>query len=231
MRAPQLRSPHDRRQRSMHSRRASTRPAVVRSRLSTMSLTHHASNLCLLWPWMRLVLSRSSSTTWEFRAAGSSGLGLGRQLVVDPGSPFSGSVSLHGHSIADDGGACRRVINVAGQAGTSVAPNASAYAVAKVGFIRLTEHVDLERRAQGIPAFAIQLGTIHTAMSAQTLASIDARRHAVSLLESVTADASDEARAKLQTLCVDLAGWFDVLSGRYLEVVWDLSKMFRGDAA
>jgi NAD(P)-dependent dehydrogenase (short-subunit alcohol dehydrogenase family) len=122
-----------------------------------------------------------------------------------------------------------RIINIASQAGTFVAPNASAYAVAKASLIRLTEHVDAERRAQGIRAFAIQPGTILTAMSEETLASPDARRHAaplVALLQSVTPQASDGARARLQALTIDLAsGRFDALAGRYLDVDWDLAAM------
>lgn len=122
-----------------------------------------------------------------------------------------------------------RIINVASQAGTFVAPNASAYAVAKASLIRLTEHVDAEQRGNGIRAFAIQPGTILTEMSNRTLASSNAREHAaplVALLESVTPEASAQAREKLQRLAVDLArGRFDPLSGRYLDVDWDLPAL------
>ncbi|MBB4641416.1 SDR family NAD(P)-dependent oxidoreductase, partial [Rhizorhapis suberifaciens] len=114
-----------------------------------------------------------------------------------------------------------RIINIASQAGTFVAPNASAYAVAKASLIRLTEHIDAEHTRSAIRAFAIQPGTILTDMSNQTLGSPDAREHAaplVALLESITPEDSATARKKLQDLVVDLAsGRFDPLSGRYLE--------------
>ena len=126
-----------------------------------------------------------------------------------------------------------RVITIASQAGTFVAPNASAYAIAKAALIRLTEHVDAERRAAGIRAFAIQPGTILTDMSAQTLSSPDARNHAaplVALLESVTPEASEAAMRKLQALTVDLAsGRFDALAGRYLDVDWDLPALLTAE--
>ena len=122
-----------------------------------------------------------------------------------------------------------RIINIASQAGTFVAPNASAYAVAKASLIRLTEHIDAEQAGSAIRGFAIQPGTILTDMSSQTLASPTAREHAaplVALLESITPEDSATARAKLQALAVDLAsGRFDALSGRYLDVDWDLPAM------
>ena len=122
-----------------------------------------------------------------------------------------------------------RIINIASQAGTFVAPNASAYAVAKASLIRLTEHIDAEQAGSAIRAFAIQPGTILTDMSSQTLASPTAREHAaplVALLESITPQDSATARKKLQALAVDLAsGRFDALSGRYLDVDWDLPAM------
>lgn len=127
-----------------------------------------------------------------------------------------------------------RIITITSQAGTFVAPNASAYAIAKASLIRMTEHLDAERRAQGIRAFAIQPGTILTDMSAQTLSSPNARAHAaplVALLESVTEQASGDAMEKLQALTIDLAsGRFDALAGRYLDVDWDLPAMLAGDA-
>lgn len=127
-----------------------------------------------------------------------------------------------------------RILSIASQAGTFVAPNASAYAVAKAGLIRLTEHIDAERLASGVRAFALQPGTILTDMSAQTLSSPDARDHAaplVALLESVTPQASAAAMEKLQAFAVDLArGRYDALAGRYLDIDWDLAAMLAGEA-
>ena len=133
--------------------------------------------------------------------------------------------ALKGMEAANHG----RIINIASQAGTFVAPNFSAYAVAKASLIRLTEHIDAEQAGSSIRAFAIQPGTMLTDMSSQTLASPNAREHAaplVALLESITAQDSDAARKKLQAFAVDLAsGRFDALSGRYLDVDWDLPAL------
>jgi NAD(P)-dependent dehydrogenase (short-subunit alcohol dehydrogenase family) len=122
-----------------------------------------------------------------------------------------------------------RIINIASQAGTFVAPFASAYAVAKAALIRLTEHVAAERAGENISAFPIQPGTILTDISAETLQSEDARRYAgplIALLESVTATDSARAMAKLQDFVSDLArGRWDALSGRYLDVDWDLEAI------
>jgi NAD(P)-dependent dehydrogenase (short-subunit alcohol dehydrogenase family) len=122
-----------------------------------------------------------------------------------------------------------RIVNIASQAGTFVAPFASAYAVAKAALIRLTEHVAAERAGDDIRAFPIQPGTILTDISAETLRSEQARRWAaplIALLESVTPEASDLAMAKLQDFVSDLArGRWDDLSGRYLDVDWDLEKL------
>jgi NAD(P)-dependent dehydrogenase (short-subunit alcohol dehydrogenase family) len=129
--------------------------------------------------------------------------------------------------MVDSGGG--RIINIASQAGTFVAPFASAYAVAKAALIRLTEHVAAERAGDNIRAFPIQPGTILTDISVETLQSEDARRYAgplIALLESVTPEDSVRAMAKLQDFVSDLArGRWDGLSGRYLDVDWDLEQL------
>lgn len=119
-----------------------------------------------------------------------------------------------------------RILNIASQAGTFVAPFASAYAVAKASLIRLTEHVDAEQRDAGVRAFAIQPGTILTAMSQETIASPDARALVpplVSLLEATTAEDSAAGMARLRRFAVALAaGAHDARAGRYLDIEHDL---------
>jgi NAD(P)-dependent dehydrogenase (short-subunit alcohol dehydrogenase family) len=130
------------------------------------------------------------------------------------------------HMVEVGGG---RIVNIASQAGTFVAPFASAYAVAKAALIRLTEHVAAERAGDNIMAFPIQPGTILTDISAETLRSEEARRYAaplIALLESVSPADSDRAMAKLQDFVSDLGkGRWDALSGRYLDVDWDLESL------
>ncbi len=128
-----------------------------------------------------------------------------------------------------------RIINVASQAGTFVAPNNSAYCVAKATLIRLTEHVDAEWRGAGIRAFAIQPGTITTQMAHDTLADPAAERWAaplVALLRTVTPADSERAEALLQQRVAEMAaGRWDALAGRYLDVGWDFAALQRAAAA
>lgn len=124
-----------------------------------------------------------------------------------------------------------RILNIASQAGTFVAPFASAYAVAKASLIRLTEHIDAEQKDGGVRAFAIQPGTILTAMSQETIASPQARALVaplVSLLEATTPEDSASGMARLQRFAVALAaGEHDALAGRYVDIEHDLRDALR----
>lgn len=119
-----------------------------------------------------------------------------------------------------------RILNIASQAGTFVAPFASAYAVAKASLIRLTEHLDFEQKAAGVRAFAIQPGTIMTAMAQETLKSPQAHAFAkplVALLESTTAEESAQGMARLRRFVVALAaGEHDAMAGRYVDIEKDI---------
>jgi NAD(P)-dependent dehydrogenase (short-subunit alcohol dehydrogenase family) len=64
-----------------------------------------------------------------------------------------------------------RVINVASGAGTVAIPQMSGYVTGKAALIRFTETVDLELRAHGVRAFAIQPGTVRTRMVEEVLES------------------------------------------------------------
>lgn len=121
--------------------------------------------------------------------------------------------------VASGGG---RIVNICSQAGTFVTPNYSSYSVAKCALIRLTEHVDAERRAEGVRAFAIQPGTILTDIAEDAMASPDARRWAaplVDLLVTITPEASEAAMRHLQDSVSRMArGLWDDRAGRYLDV-------------
>ncbi|MCC7462895.1 MAG: SDR family oxidoreductase [Gammaproteobacteria bacterium] len=187
---------------------------------------------------LALAVERFGPITLLINNAGNSGA-LGPIGVVDPlawwntqtvhvlGALQCMSAVIPGMAHAGGG----RIINVASQAGTFVAPNSSAYCVAKCTLIRLTEHVDAEWRHAGIRAFAIQPGTITTQMARETLADPAAERWAaplVTLLRSVTPADSDRAEALLQQRLAELAeGRWDALAGRYLDVAWDLEVLQR----
>lgn len=124
-----------------------------------------------------------------------------------------------------------RIINIASRGGVEIAPMLSAYCVAKASQIRLTEHVDAEGRAHGIRAFAIQPGTIITDMAHESMADPEAQRWTPFLVDHLKAILDEDPAAGLRRvgeLVVALAsGRFDILSGRYLDIAWDLDALAR----
>jgi NAD(P)-dependent dehydrogenase (short-subunit alcohol dehydrogenase family) len=124
-----------------------------------------------------------------------------------------------------------RIINIVSSAGIRPVPQMSAYAVGKCAAIRLTETVDLEQRASGIRAFALQPGTIVTDMAHSTMGSPEAARwipDGVAMLKARTSkdSAADLARC-LEVVAALAAGRYDALSGRYLDASWDLDAQER----
>ncbi len=128
-----------------------------------------------------------------------------------------------------------RIINVASRGGVEIAPMLSAYCVAKAAQIRLTEHVDAEGRAHGIRAFAIQPGTIITDMAHDSIADPEAQKWTPFLVDHLKAILDEDPAAGLRRVgefVVALAsGRHDILSGRYLDIAWDLDALAREAAA
>jgi NAD(P)-dependent dehydrogenase (short-subunit alcohol dehydrogenase family) len=124
-----------------------------------------------------------------------------------------------------------RIINIVSSAGIRPVPHLSAYAVGKCAAIRLTETVDLEQRASGIRAFALQPGTIVTDMARLTMSSPEAARwipEGVAMLNGRTPQDSAADLARCTAVVAALAaGRYDALSGRYLDVSWNLDAQER----
>src|SRR5262249_47406851 len=57
-----------------------------------------------------------------------------------------------------------RIVNIASGAGTHPIPNLSAYVTSKTSLIRLTENLAAETEPSGVRVFAVQPGTVRTAM-------------------------------------------------------------------
>ena len=127
-----------------------------------------------------------------------------------------------------------RVINIVSSAATLPIAHLSAYAVGKCAALRLTETVDLEQRAAGIRAFALQPGTIITDMARSTLASPAAVRwipDGIAMLKARTAAESASDLERCTAVVAAMAGGdYDGLAGRYLDISWDLETLAR-DAA
>jgi NAD(P)-dependent dehydrogenase (short-subunit alcohol dehydrogenase family) len=118
------------------------------------------------------------------------------------------------------------VVNIASLGGQVIEPNMSAYAVGKAAEIRLTQHVGAENKDHGVGVFAIEPGTVITAMGEATLNNPEAKRWipgGIEFLKAVQAAQRDPAvRQAVFDRCGDmvtglLSGRYDVLSGRYLE--------------
>jgi NAD(P)-dependent dehydrogenase (short-subunit alcohol dehydrogenase family) len=122
-----------------------------------------------------------------------------------------------------------RVINIVSSAGTAPVPHLSAYAVGKCAAIRLTETVDLEQRAYGIRAFALQPGTILTDMARSTMSCSQAQRwipEGVAMLNARTpADSAADLARCTAVVAAIASGHYDTLAGRYLDVNWDLDTL------
>ncbi|HEY1724746.1 MAG TPA: SDR family oxidoreductase [Steroidobacteraceae bacterium] len=124
-----------------------------------------------------------------------------------------------------------RIINIVSSAGTRPVLHMSGYALGKCAAIRLTETVDLEQRANGIRAFALQPGTIITDMAHATMGSAEAQRwipEGITMLRGRTPQQSATDLARCCAVVAALAaGQYDGLAGRYLDIAWDLDALLR----
>jgi NAD(P)-dependent dehydrogenase (short-subunit alcohol dehydrogenase family) len=118
-----------------------------------------------------------------------------------------------------------RIINIASGAGTVAIPCLSAYVVSKTALIRLTEILAAEVAAHGVRVFAIEPGTVRTAMAEYALDS-EAGRKWLPWFQDIFAQGRDvppEGAARLVTLLA--SGRADALSGRFFTVADDVLAM------
>jgi NAD(P)-dependent dehydrogenase (short-subunit alcohol dehydrogenase family) len=119
------------------------------------------------------------------------------------------------------------IINVASGAGTRAIPNLSAYVTSKAALIRLTENLAAEVQEAGVRVFAIQPGTVRTAMALSVLNSEEARRW-IPWFAEMFERGQDVPAEKAGRLVVFLAsGEADPLSGRFLAAEWDVEGLAR----
>jgi NAD(P)-dependent dehydrogenase (short-subunit alcohol dehydrogenase family) len=114
-----------------------------------------------------------------------------------------------------------RIINVASGAGTAAIPAMSAYVVSKTALIRLTECLAAEVAAAGVRVFAIQPGTVRTAMAEEALSSEAGRKWLPWLKEYFDKgqDVPPEVAARLVVFLASGRG--DHLSGRLIDAYTD----------
>ena len=118
-----------------------------------------------------------------------------------------------------------RIINLATSAATVAVAHMGAYVIAKTALIRFTENLAAELLNSGVSVFALDPGTVRTAMSQHVLES-EAGKKWLPWFPKLFAQGRDVPAEKAAQLVVHLAsGRADALSGRFLGVADDLPKL------
>jgi len=108
-----------------------------------------------------------------------------------------------------------RIINVASGAGTRSIPYMSAYVTSKAAVIRFTEVLADEVRTHGISVFAIQPGTVRTAMAEELLRSEACQRWLPWFKSIFDEGRDDQPDAGVELVLYLASGAADTLSGRF----------------
>jgi len=118
-----------------------------------------------------------------------------------------------------------RIINLATSAATVAVAHMGAYVIAKTALIRFTENLAAELVNSGVSVFAIDPGTVRTAMSQHLLES-EAGKKWLPWFRKLFDLGRDVPPEKAAELVVHLAsGRADALAGRFLGVADDLPKL------
>ena len=118
-----------------------------------------------------------------------------------------------------------RIINLATSAATVAVAHLGAYVVAKTALLRFTENLAAELLNSGVSVFAIDPGTVRTALSQHLLES-EAGKKWLPWFRKLFDQGRDVPPEKAAQLVVHLAsGGADALSGRFLGVADDLPKL------
>lgn len=118
-----------------------------------------------------------------------------------------------------------RIINVASGAALGPITYGSQYCVSKAALSRLTECIAADGKAHGINAFAIDPGSVRTAMTTYLMESEEGRTYLPWYREYILGggDVPAEFSASLVTLLA--SGKADHLSGRFIRVTDDVDRM------
>jgi NAD(P)-dependent dehydrogenase (short-subunit alcohol dehydrogenase family) len=116
-----------------------------------------------------------------------------------------------------------RILNVSSYAGLRAAPYQNGYGCAKAGLANLTESLAVSLRQYGIRVFTVTPGFVRTDLTTQLIKSPQGQQY---LPELQGRDALDADLFVRLTVTVALGG-ADILSGRFLHALDDISKMVR----
>jgi NAD(P)-dependent dehydrogenase (short-subunit alcohol dehydrogenase family) len=101
----------------------------------------------------------------------------------------------------------------------------SAYMVSKTALVRFSENLAQETAEHGIGVFAVDPGTVRTAMTEYLLESAEGQRW-LPWCRGIFEEGHDVAAERVAQLAVTLAGGqADVLSGRFLSVEDDIATL------
>lgn len=118
-----------------------------------------------------------------------------------------------------------RVVNVSSRAGNVAIPFSSAYCTSKGALTRLTEVAAAEARPHGVRLFALEPGTVRTAMT-EALIDSEAGRTWLPWYREIFAAGHDVSPDDAAALVVRLArGDADALTGRFLSRADDLDAL------
>ena len=124
------------------------------------------------------------------------------------------------------------IIVISALAATVVAPNMSAYCVAKSSQNRLVAFIAAEVKPYNVAAFALEPGMVITDLARGTKADPGAQKWVPQMVERITMMEKDvdpaPGLAKCADICAKLAsGSYDALSGMYLDVRDDIDATLR----
>src|SRR5262249_23682349 len=118
-----------------------------------------------------------------------------------------------------------RIINVASGAGAHGIPYMSAYVTSKAALIRFSETLAAELKSSGGSVFAIQPGTVRTAMALELLTSPEKLRW-LPWFKKIFDEGGDVTTAPATQLVLFLAsGKADMLTGRFFVVPEDPARV------
>ncbi|GLC26635.1 hypothetical protein rosag_31480 [Roseisolibacter agri] len=118
-----------------------------------------------------------------------------------------------------------RIVNVSSRAGNVAVPFASAYSTSKGALTRFTEIAAAEARPHGVQLFALEPGTVRTAMT-ETLLESEAGRTWLPWYRQTFDAGQDASPDEAAALVVRLArGDADALSGRFISRADDLDAL------
>ncbi len=118
-----------------------------------------------------------------------------------------------------------RIINIASGAALAPIPNGSAYCVSKAALARLTECVAVDGQAHGVVAFAINPGSVRTAMTDYLIESEAGRTYLPWYREFILGGGDVPAELSANLVVLLASGRADSLSGRFIEVTDDLDQL------